>query len=107
LCEVGLWGKTAELHITVGRAPAAWADKVWSRAAHPPFKQEWKKRPGSFVKPYKAKSDISLSNFEGMEEEEIGDILLSWLKLEMQKPSFKEAVQVLGALLGELTPTPA
>src|ERR1700681_3699508 len=66
-------------HMTIGKAPAAWADKVWDRAANPPFKQEWKKRPGSFVKPYKAKSDISLVSLEGMEEEEIGDLLLSWL----------------------------
>jgi hypothetical protein len=103
LCEVGLWSKTAELHITIGRAPAAWADKVWGRAADPPFKQEYKKRPTAFVKPYKAKSDISLSNLDGMTEEEIGDVLLNWLKLEMQKPPFKQAVQVLGALLPELS----
>ena len=32
LCEVGLWSKKAELHITIGKAPAEWADKVWSLA---------------------------------------------------------------------------
>jgi hypothetical protein len=102
LCEVGLWSKKAELHITIGKAPSEWADKVWSRAASPPFKQEWKKRPSSFVKPYKAKSDISLDSLEGLEEEEIGDLLLNWLKLEMQKPQFREAVQVLATLLPNL-----
>ena len=48
LCEINFWTKNAELHITVGRAPDEWADKVWERAKSAPFKQEWKSvRPSS------------------------------------------------------------
>lgn len=102
LCEVGLWGKKAELHMTVGRAPAEWADTVWARAAQPPFRQEWKKRPASFIKPYKAKSDIAIDSLTGLEEEDIGNMLLDWIKTELRKPQFGEAVEVLATLLPKI-----
>jgi hypothetical protein len=104
LCEVSLWAKKAELHITIGRAPADWADKVWARAASAPFKQEWKKRPTSFVKPYKVKSNLALSDFEGREDE-MGTELFGWVRSELEKPQFKAAVEALAKLLPELKAT--
>jgi hypothetical protein len=102
LCEVNLWSKKAELHITVGRAPEAWADAVWDRAGQAPFRQEWKKRPGSFIKPYKAKSNIEIDALAGLEEGDMGTMLLDWVKTELQKPQFGEAVTVLAGLLPKI-----
>lgn len=102
LCEVSLWGKKAELQITVGRAPEAWADLVWDRAAAAPFRQEWKKRPVHFIKPYKARSDITVEDLAGLDEEEIGNRLLDWLGDELVKPRFKESVAVFEELLARL-----
>lgn len=102
LCEVGFWTKNAELHVTIGRAPESWADLVWGRAATTPFRQEWKKRPAHFIKPYKAKSDVAIDSLAGMDEDEISSRLLDWLRGELQKPRFQEAVEALVTLLSQL-----
>jgi hypothetical protein len=57
------------------------------------------------VKPYKVKSNLALSDFEGREDE-MGTELFSWVRSELEKPQFKAAVDALTALLPELQPNP-
>ena len=102
LCEVCLWTKKVELQITAGKAPDAWADLVWQRAAHAPFRQEWKVRPEKYVKPYKSKSDITVERLADLDEEEMANRLVDWLKDELAKDKFKEAVRVLAEFLPQL-----
>ena len=102
LCEINFWTKNAELHITVGRAPDAWADKVWDRAKSAPFKQEWKKRPAQFVKPFKAKSDIAVDMFADADPEQARDELTNWITTELRSERFRKAVVVMSDLLAEL-----
>jgi hypothetical protein len=99
VCEVTLWTKKVELHITSGRAPEAWADQLWELAKAAPFKQEWKKRPAHFVKPFKAVSDISVENLADLSPEEMGAKIFEWLKGELVKSNFKLAVEKLAELL--------
>ena len=101
ICEVNLWGKNAELHMTLMRAPDDWADRVWERAAKPPFKQEWKKRPRHFIKPFKAKSNIVIEELLELDDEETGRRLLEWLEGEFKKEKFNQAVQAFSELLVE------
>jgi hypothetical protein len=105
LCEISFWTKTAELHITVGRAPDAWADKIWARAASAPFKQEWKKRPAHYVKPYKAKSDIAVAMLDDADPDDIKTTLTDWVRKELQSKRFRESVDVMRSLLQELPAT--
>ena len=102
LCEISFWTKNAELHITVGRAPNAWADKVWERAEVCPFKQEFKKRPAHFVKPFKAKSDIAVDMFADADPEQAKDELTNWIATELRSERFRTAVDVMSGLLAEL-----
>lgn len=102
LCEFSLVGKNAELHICSGRAPDDWADKLWARSAESPFHQEWKKRPSQFIKPYKAKSNISIATLADMDKDDAATRLIDWLRPELTKPKFLEAVGVLKELLNEL-----
>ncbi|MBN8197818.1 MULTISPECIES: PDDEXK-like family protein [Thalassospira] len=102
LCEVTFWTKNAELHITIGRAPDSWADKVWDRASMPPFKQEWKKRPTSFIKPYKSRSSFRVENLLDEEEEDIKSKFLAWISKELKRDKFLEAVEELKNMLNEL-----
>lgn len=99
VCEVTLWTKKVELHIVSGRAPESWADELWELAKHAPFKQEWKKRPAVYVKPYKAVSSIAVESLTNLASEDMGAKLCDWLKAELSKPSFKNAVEILAALL--------
>jgi hypothetical protein len=78
LCAISFWKKNVELQITVGRAPEAWADKVWARAAASPFKQEWKKRPAQYVKPFKARSDIAVEMLADAESDVVKTTLSDW-----------------------------
>jgi hypothetical protein len=96
---VTLWTKKVELHIVSGRAPESWADELWELAKHAPFKQEWKKRPAVYVKPYKAVSSIAVESLTNLASEDMGAKLCDWLKAELSKPSFKNAVEILAALL--------
>ena len=104
LCEISFWTKNVELQITVGRAPNIWADKVWARAATSPFKQEWKKRPAQYVKPFKARSDISVETFADADPDQIKATLSEWVRRELQASRFREAVKVMSDLLQELQP---
>ena len=102
LCEVIFWSKTVELHICVGKAPDVWADAVWNRAATPPFKQEWRRRPRHWVKPYKAKSNIRIKDLADTDGEEVGRQVFDWLQGELQIERFKNAVAEMSGLLSEL-----
>ncbi len=102
LCEINFWTKKAELQIVLGRAPGAWADRVWARAASPPFKQEWKRRPAHYIKPFKAKSDIAVAMLADVGPDEVKTIFTKWIKSELQKDRFREAVEVIRGLLQEL-----
>jgi PD-(D/E)XK nuclease superfamily len=102
LCEISFWTKNAELHIAVGDAPDAWADKVWERAATKPFKQEWKKRPTRYVKPFKARSDIAVAKFQDADPDVVQTNLGEWITKELQSERFREAVDVMRALMEEL-----
>ena len=102
VCEITFWTKNVELQITVGEAPDAWADKVWERASSRPFKQEWKKRPEKFVKPFKAKSEIAVAVLGDSDTDAVETNLADWIKKELYSERFKEAVEVMRALLGEL-----
>lgn len=102
LCEISFWTKNVELQITVGRAPDIWADKVWTRAAASPFKQEWKKRPAQYVKPFKARSDIAIEALADADPDQIKATLSDWVRKELQAPRFREAVKVMSDLLQEL-----
>ena len=102
ICEICLWNRKAELHMTVGRAPDSWAELVWQNASKPPFKQEQKKRPTAYIKPFKEKSDISLESLFAMEPEDMGTELYDWLVSVMQKPEYKQAVDKLAELLPAL-----
>lgn len=104
VCELSLWTKKVELHIVSGRAPEAWADRLWQRAASPPFKQEWKKRPLQYIKPYKAKSNIAVDTLADMAPEDAAARIMEWTAQELSKPSFADAVGVLAAMLSELEP---
>jgi PD-(D/E)XK nuclease superfamily len=102
--EVYLWSKDVELHIMIAKAPQTWAQLAWERAANPPFKQEWKKRPAQYIKIFKSKSDMSV---EALAEKDPADArreLLSWLEEEMKKDRFKLAVDAVALLLNELKP---
>jgi hypothetical protein len=102
LCEISFWTKTAELQIAIGDAPDAWADKVWERAATKPFKQEWKKRPRRYVKPFKAKSDIVVATLADAGPDVFEADLSEWIRKELQSERFREAVEVMRVLMGEL-----
>jgi hypothetical protein len=106
LSEVSFWTKKSELHITVGDAPANWADKVWERAATKPFRQEWKKRPVRFVKPFKAKSDIEVGSLADAEPGSAEADLGEWIKKELKSERFREAVEVMGELMRTLPSEP-
>lgn len=97
--EVYLWASKVELHIAIGRAPGDWADRIWSRAATAPFKQEYKKRPSQYFKIYRSKSDILIETLPDEEPENARARLLDWLQAELQKPKFKEAVVAVANLL--------
>jgi hypothetical protein len=103
-CEVYFWAKNkkVELHICVARAPNDWADAVWARAANPPFKQEWKKRPSHFIKPYKVRSDISVEVLSEMEPNDARKFLLDWIRDEINAPQFRQAVEVIRSMLPSL-----
>ncbi len=100
--EVMFWTKKVELHMTVAKAPDDWADHVWERAASAPFKQEWKKRPAQYIKPFKAKSDIAVTALADMEADEIRNQLEDWLRGELQKPRYRQAVEAMQELLTDL-----
>ena len=102
LCEISFWTKNVELQITVGRAPDVWADKVWARAASSPFKQEWKKRPAQYVKPFKARSDIPVEMLADVDPDQIKITLGDWVRKELQAQRFREAVKVMSDLLQEV-----
>jgi hypothetical protein len=102
LCELSLWTKKVELHITSGRAPEAWAQKLWVRAAEPPFKQEWKTRPQYFIKPYKAKSNIAVESLADMAADDAARKIADWLAAELKQTTFVQAVENLADLLPEL-----
>lgn len=104
VCEVSFWTKKAELQITCAKAPDAWADKVWARAEDPPFKQGWKKRPAQYVKPYKAQSTFAPESLADMPDEDATIQLRDWLKGELAKRAFKDAVKVLADMLCDLQP---
>ncbi|MEQ9448467.1 MAG: hypothetical protein RLN70_06085, partial [Rhodospirillaceae bacterium] len=76
----------------------------WQRAAHAPFKREWKKRPAVYVKPFKAKSNISTEKLFGLDGEDSANLLLEWLEKEFATDSYKSAVQELTVLLSKLPP---
>lgn len=97
--EIYLWASKVELHIAVGRAPADWADRIWSRAAVAPFKQEYRKRPSQYFKIYRSKSDIPIESLADAEPEEARSRLLEWLQAELEKPKFKDAVVAVHNLL--------
>jgi hypothetical protein len=105
LCEISFWTKYPELQITVGGAPDAWADKIWARAASKPFKQEWRKRPAKYVKPFKAKSDITLEMLADADSEAVESSLTEWIKKEFQSERFREAVGIMQGFLQELSAT--
>ncbi len=65
-------------------------------------KREWKKRPVAYIKPYKAISDISLEKLATLNEEDVGKVLLDWLRKELERPEFKVAVAKLADLLRTL-----
>jgi hypothetical protein len=104
LCEINFWNKV-ELQVTCAKAPEAWADKVWARAAEPPFKQDWKKRPAQYVKPYKARSTMDIESLADMPAEDARIQLHDWLKVELAKPSFRKAVEILSDMLNDLHPS--
>ncbi|HEY5793722.1 MAG TPA: PD-(D/E)XK nuclease family protein [Bosea sp. (in: a-proteobacteria)] len=99
--EVILWGKNVELHVTSGRAPDAWAEKLWQRMESAPFKQEWKKRPQHFIKPYKAKSNIATGEFSQMEPEDIASRIVGWVENEMKRAEFMEAIAVIAQFIAQ------
>ncbi len=102
VCEVAFWTKTVELHITVGKAPSDWADLVWERAAEPPFKQEWKKRPTQYIKPYKSRSEIRIETLADLAPDDARAKLSEWIEGELAKEKFKEAVGEIEKLLPSL-----
>jgi hypothetical protein len=102
LCEVNFWTKRAELHIVTGKAPDDWADRVWARAAVAPFKQEWKKRPEQYLKPYKARSDIAVDEIVDADPVDVKSRLLDWIREELRKDGVQQAVVVMRDLLLEL-----
>ena len=102
VCEVNLWAKKAELHMTAAKAPEDWADRVWARAADAPFRQEWKARPKQYIKPFKAKSDIAVESLLELNDEETGSRLLGWLEEEFAKEKFGQAVEAFTELLREM-----
>lgn len=102
LCEITFWTKRAVLSICVGKAPDLWADKVWTRAESPPFKQEWKKRPRQFIKPYKSRSDFVVEDILDVDAEDLKASFLDWLRTELGKDKFREAVEEIRLLLLQL-----
>jgi hypothetical protein len=101
-CEAVFWGKTVELHMTVAKAPEQWADKVWARMAEPPFRQEWKKRPKSWIKPFKMKSDISVLALADEGAEDTRSRLWDWIKGVLLSDKYRQAVDAMNVLLHEL-----
>lgn len=101
VCEITLWPRIVELHVTLGKAPEAWADKVWARAASAPFARESKQRPKHWVKIHKARSTFKKVDFQDADDEFWGQIV-EWVQSEVQKPAFKQGVEVMRQLLVEL-----
>jgi hypothetical protein len=101
--ELNLWTKYVELHVTSGKAPEDFADRLWQRMASAPFKQEWKKRPQQFIKPYKSKSNIPVKDVGDLVPSDVADNIVEWLETELKLPQFCEVVKVLEHLLFELS----
>lgn len=102
LCEISLYTKKIELHIVSGDAPDDWADQLWDRAAGSPFRQDFKQRPKRFIKPYKARSTMSIDDLFDLDPNESSERLLAWLSSELSRPKFLEAVAVLEEMIKKL-----
>jgi hypothetical protein len=102
VCAVYVDSKTVELKMVLGRAPDAWADLVWDRAATAPFMQGRKRRPRQWVRPFQVNSGIEVEGLADADGEEIGGQIFQWLRDEMTKPRFKDAVAVMSDLLVKL-----
>ena len=64
-------------------------------------------RPKQYVKPFKAKSDIAVESLLELDDEETSSRLLAWLKVELSKEKFNQAVDIFTELLSELKPETA
>ena len=102
VCEITLSTKKIELHIVAGDTPDEWADDLWERAERPPFKQEWKERPRRFVKPYKARSSLSVDELAELDPDEAKARLLAWIQKETARPKYIEAVEILAKLIKKI-----
>lgn len=102
LCEISLYTKRIQLHIVSGDAPDAWADQLWDRAADTPFKQDFKQRPKRFIKPYKTRSTMTVDDLFDMDPDETKDRLLGWLKKELGRQKFIEAVAILEEMIKKI-----
>lgn len=101
-CEVNFWNKRVELHVTIARAPDAWADLMWDRTAAPPFKRERKARAAYFVKLEKVRSEIPVAELAEMEPEDRKTRLQGWLTKELSQPRFREIVEAVRIELPKL-----
>ena len=99
LCEVALFTKTIELHIVTGDAPENLADMIWERAAEPPFTQYFKTRPIRYIKPYKVRSNIVVSQLAEVDIESAEETFMAWLKSELESQNFRDAVGAIRELL--------
>ena len=102
LCVVGIEPKGVELRIVVGRAPEQWAHLVLESAGTSPFNHDRKRRPGQRIKLFQVSSSIDVEGLEDADGERIGEKIFEWVREEMTKPKFKEAVVVVGDLLKKL-----
>lgn len=100
-CELNFWPKTVELQITIAKGPDDWVDRVWERAASLPFNKEGKQRARTLVKPYKARSEFRTEDLAGIEAN-VASAIFDWMRGELQKPQFKEAVEIIRGFLLEL-----
>ncbi|WP_299809781.1 PD-(D/E)XK nuclease family protein [uncultured Roseibium sp.] len=102
LCELSLWSKTVNLHVILGRAPESWAELVWQRAEHPPFRRTRNKRPQYWVKPHTIKSSISVARLFELSDEETVDELMPWLKNQLATENFRAVTAEISKLLPSL-----
>lgn len=97
LLEADLYSRTVELNMVLADAPEAWADAVWERCGSPPLQRSQKNRPRRFIKAYRGRSGIQLS--QDLELDQAEDDIFEWIVGHMRDRDFQNALGIMTELL--------
>lgn len=92
LCEVS-FHDVVWLEMVMGYPPEDWADELWERAQSQPFNPKKGKRAKAYPRVYSAQSNIEPGSFLEMDDDEVREHLLSWVKSELKKDRYRNAVE--------------